>query len=215
MYTLDLLKGQGLPRQLQGKQVFLFIVLVLSPGLLAAAALAMYTHNNSQLEELKADLVRYETARQEISELQEFVDHVMTEKQVMEDSLKNVAEVVTSHVPCSPILRVITEQLPPQLNFAEIELRRKPFQEKVRLAENPDKPVEVVFYRFTLKMKIECTRDHGASDLVREFIRRIEEDSWFAPRIQEIKVVAHYIDTDSQMSDRDIYEVECSFKPVR
>ena len=211
-YTIDLLKGEGLPiRSRPGGIAFACLVVVL-PLLTAFGAVSVYLDSDIVITIQKQQASRLATAIEALSSAVRKREALEGEKTEATRVLSDVKATLGGHSQWSPILASLVESLSDALLLTKLEARRDTVRIKVPAPDDPTRKVETSVPVRALKICV-CGKDKESSA---EAVRRVQENLRSAPAIgpmlDTVTVSQDAATVDGQ--EAVLYELNCVFKPV-
>ncbi|OPZ97432.1 MAG: hypothetical protein BWY71_01619 [Planctomycetes bacterium ADurb.Bin412] len=208
LYTIDFLKGEGIPAKSRPGQIVRsslpFLVLVIGALVLAGS----YISNGVMLEQLQAKLASY-TEEGEWGEITHFLQENQQQQKALQGILAEVSQSVSYHRQWTGILVGVIEVLPEELLLNRVEVQRQSVREKETDADG--KPVDVIWYQYTLKIGTESSQGLEANAVIQEFVQTLRASDFLASVIDEISVVSRQNDNNNHMQ----YQIDCVFKRAR
>ncbi len=211
MYTIDLLKGEGIPVKSKPLHIIRssipFSVLVI-----AAVALAgSYVSNQVIIHQLHTKLVSY-TEDAEFVEVAHFIQENQQQQNTIQGILTEVSQSVFYHRQWTPVLVEVIETLPETLILNHLAVQRQSLRQREQNAEG--KPVDVTWYQYTLEIGTESNQGLEANAIIQEFVHSLRTSDFLASQIDEMTVVSKQNeDNDSDNNMR--YQIDCVFKRAR
>jgi len=213
MFSIDLLKGKGLPEKTDLKRLALKALPILIPMLAVAAFGSAYQHdrvalqqqrqtlqsNQQQLEEYAGDVAEYNTVNSRINN--------------MKKCLKDISKAMNYRVQVSEVLVGLVQSLPENIFINEMNLVRSSVQEKVQLPDSGEVKQRLVVRR-KLKLVL-CGYDADQSDAaVQEYVNALKQSPLLKEVFAEIKPPAR---EQGEVDERRAvyYEIECVLREQR
>jgi hypothetical protein len=208
MFTIDLLKGEGLP--VKSKPILIirnsipFLILLI----VAVTMAGMYVSNSVVLNRLDTKLSTYAESK-EFSEVEKFIEQSNARRNEMNGVLKEVSASISAHKPWSQIMIEVVENLPDSLALNKLEIQRQPNREKAK--DNDGKPIDITWYKYTMQIGTESDRGFEANAVIEEFVQKLKASQILAPKIDEITVVSKQ--ASNKDNDKHInFQIDCVFK---
>lgn len=211
-YTIDLLKGEGLPiRSRPGGIAFACLVVVL-PCLTAFGAVSVYMDSDIVVAIQKQQAKRLATAVETLADAVRKKEALDREKAEAVRVLSDVKAALGGRNQWSPILASLVESLSDTLILTKLEARRDTVRIKVPAQDDPTRKIDTSVPVRALKICV-CGKDKESSS---EAVRRVQENLRSAPAIgpmlDTITVSQDATTLDGQ--EAVLYELNCMFKPV-
>jgi len=211
LYTIDFLKGQGLPIRSKPGQIVRssipFLVLVIGAVFLASS----YLSNQVLIHPLRAKLASY-AEDTEFLEVAHFIQENQQQQNTIQGILTEVSQSVFYHRQWTPVLVEVIETLPETLILNHLAVQRQSLRQREQNAEG--KPVDVTWYQYTLEIGTESNQGLEANAIIQEFVHSLRTSDFLASQIDEMTVVSKQNeDNDSDNNMR--YQIDCVFKRAR
>lgn len=207
MFSIDLLKGKGLPRKVDLTRSALKVLPILVPVLAVAAFASAYQHdraalqsqqqtlrsNQQQLEGYAADVAEYDAINQRITR--------------MKRCLKDISKSLSYRVQVSEVFAELVQLLPKNIFVYEMELDRNSVRKKIQQTDSDEVKQVLVVHR-TLSLVL-CGYDSDQSDAaVQDYVNTLKQSPLLAEMFTEIKPPARQ---QGEVDGRTAiyYEIEC------
>ena len=210
MFSIDLLKGKGLPETIDLKWLLVKVVPILIPLLALTAGASMYQHQNALLQKQQQEL---KNNQQEIELYQKDVlEYRKNDTQIkgLQKCLNDISKAMGYRIQVSQLLVELSETLPETIFIYEMNLDRKAVKEKIQESDSGEVKQRLVVYR-NLKL-ILCGFDAEKSDLaVQQYINNLNQSSFLKSIFTEIKPSARQ---QGEVEGRPAiyYELECALR---
>ena len=210
MFTIDLLKGHGIPLRSGPGGVAIAAVTVAIPIIGAMAMFGLYLHNRIIVSVQQREIVRWEAKIAKLSDAVELQESLEKEKVVYADYLSEVKSSIDRYTQWSPVLATLVENMPNSVVLTDLEVRQHFVKREVPQKDNPEKMIDIDVPARTLRMSVRGRPQYNCDKAVRDFQDRLRSSDFLGPRLENITV--------SQESDtlegREIvsYEINCVFK---
>lgn len=210
MFTIDLLKGHGVPLRSGPGGIAIASVTVAVPIIGAIAMFGLYLHNRIIVSIQQSEIVRWEAKIAKLSDAVELHESLEEEKVVYADCLSEVKSSIDRYTQWSPVLATLVESMPSSVVLTDLEVRQHFVKREVPQKDNPEKMIDIDIPVRTLRMSVRGGPQYNCDKAVRDFQDRLRYSDFLGPRLENITV--------SQESDtlegREIvsYEIDCVFK---
>jgi Tfp pilus assembly protein PilN len=210
MFTVDLLKGHGVPLRSGPGGIAIAAVTVTIPIIGAIAMFGLYLHNRIIMSVQQSEIVRWEAKIAKLSDAVELQESLEKEKVVYADCLSEVKFSLDRYTQWSPVLATLVESMPNSVVLTDLEVRQHFVKREVPQKDNPEKMIDIDVPVRTLRMSVRGRPQYNCDNAVRDFQDRLRSSDFLGPRLENITV--------SQESDtlegREIvsYEIDCVFK---
>lgn len=121
MFTIDLLKGRGVPIKTKPGGVYLVAISFIVPVILAAIIFGNYLHNRILMTTYKSDLERADKGIKDLApdiRLQKLLER---RKNKLEACREEVADVINWHIQWSAVLQALVENIPKTVILDELK----------------------------------------------------------------------------------------------
>jgi hypothetical protein len=210
VYTVDLLRGEGIPIRSRPSGIAFACLLVTIPlGVGIAMAGAYFDHR-----------VTLSVQSQELTKVQRTVGAMsgaLERKRSLEQRkigagrcLVDVKTALTGHTQWSPVVAALVESLPDGLVLTKLEARSEFIRVRVPSPSDPNTMIDTSVPARTLAVRV-CGRDRDASYLaVRDFQDRLRSSALLGPRLSTITVAQ---DSTTMDGDHAVnYELTCALQ---
>lgn len=213
MFTIDLLKGQGIPIRSGPERLLVAAATVAGPVIAAIIVFGMYLSNAVAISVQQQGIAGYEgkLTRPELAEaVAEQKDFEQT-KSLINGYLGEVSAAIGRHTQWSPVLRTVVELMPASVILTKLEVREDSVKQKVPSKDDPTKTVEVSVPVRKLQMSVRTNTKSGCDRDVREFRDRLRVSEVLGPKLQDIVVDRK----DDKLDGREVvsYQIDFEFKP--
>jgi hypothetical protein len=211
-YTIDMLKGEGLPiRSRPGGIVFACLVVVV-PFLAGFGAMSVYLDSDVVITIQKQQASRLGMAVEALSNAVHKREALEREKMEAACVLSEVKTSLGGRTQWSPTLASIVESLSDTLVLTKLEARQDTVRIKVPAKDDPTKKIDASVPVRALKICV-CGKDKESSS---EAVRRVQENLRSAPAIGPLldTITVSQDATTLDGHEAVLYELNCVFKPV-
>ncbi len=211
MFTIDLLKGQGIPVKSGPGGITIAVVALAVPIVIAIAMFSLYLSNIINVSVQKQEIVRYEKQIEELSDALEMQKSFEEKKTIYSNSLSEVSSSIGKHIQWSPILAVLQKSLPDSMVLTKLEVKQDFVRKKVPQKKDPKKMTDISIPVRTLCIGV-CRSPRSEGDsAIRNFEYRLRSSALLGPKLKDIKVSQGFDTLERQ--DVVSYEIDCVFKP--
>jgi hypothetical protein len=212
MYTIDLLKGEGVPiRSRPGGIAFACLVVVL-PFLASIGAVSVYMDSNVVIAIKQQQVNRLATTIGALSGAVQKKDTLEREKTRATGMLSEVKAALEGRTQWSPVLACLAESLSDALVLTKLEIRQDTVRCKVPAKDDPKKEVDASVPVHALRICVCGKNQESASQAVRELQESLRSSAAIGPKLDTITISQSATSLDSQ--EAVLYELNCVFKPV-
>ena len=211
MFTIDLLKGQGIPIKSRPEGIVIASVTLAVPIIIAIAMFGFYLRNRTIISIKKQDIVNYEAKIDKLSDAVKLQKSLENEKVVYSSCLSEVASSIDRHTQWSPILAELVQNMPDSVVLTGLDVRQTFLKRKVPQEDDPQKKIDITVPVRTLHMSVYGGLQLSSSGAVREFRDRLLASTLIGPKLEDIRVSQR----STRVEDKNVisYEIDCIFKP--
>lgn len=214
MYTIDLLKGRGIPVKSGLAGVAIAVITALMPLGISIAMLGSYFNNKIVIAVEKNNVAAFD---RKINSSE--VEHALRVKKLLEkqeqdlrNSLSEVSSAIDSHTQWTTILETVVKNMPTSMVMTVIEVKDESRKVKRAKKDDPEKMVMVTIPVRILHMSLMGDMQSNYDKEVRDFRDSLLCDESLGPKLEEIRVAQEF----DKVDDRDVvsYQVYLVFKPT-
>lgn len=211
MFTIDLLKGQGIPIRSSPKSIAVTAVMLTVPAIIAVIMFGHYLRNSVVISIQKQRIVNYETKINKLSEAVALQGAFEKEKEIINGCLSEVAATINKHTQWTPILIEIVKSMPDSMLLTGINVKEDTVKKKAPSKKEGGEKVDVVVPIRILRIDARENSGFGHGQSIRDFQDSLRSSAVFSPRLDNINV-SQGIDT---FKGQDVvsYQINCAFKP--
>jgi len=211
MFTIDLLKGRGLPVRTKPQGVAIFVATVAVPVLAAILMVGYHIRNGVVISVQKQAIAGFDAQTQRLAgdwKLKEFREK---EKFAIKSCLADMSTSIHRHIQWSSVLVALVENLPDSVILTSLEVKQDSVKRKIVKSDTGKKGDITVPVR-TLKMRVGGNPIYNCDHEVRQFRDRLRTSEFLGPRLEDVVIVSQGHDI---LDGRDVvaYDIDCVFKP--
>lgn len=211
MFTIDLLKGEALPKKSSPKTIAVAVVAIVVPVVAGLVMFSFYLRGSIDISVKKQEIVGYEKEIERLSDAVEEQKSYEKEKGVYGSCLSEVAKSVGKHTQWSPILVTLVENMPDSVILGKLEVRERMVKRKVPRKDDPEKTTVVSVPVKTLQMTVVADQQPNIDEAIRNFRDQLRSSAALASELDDIRV-SQGSDT-FEGKEAVFYEIDCIFKP--
>ncbi len=211
MFTIDLLKGQGIPVRCRPESIVIAAITAGVPLIVAIVMFGFYLTDGIVISVQRQRADAYENKTGELSDAVDAQKLLEGEKKVYGRCLSEVGSALGGHTQWSSVLVTVVKNLPETVLMTDLEVRQDSEKRKVPDKEDPDQMVDIVVPVRTLHMAVSGSPQMNCDDAVRDFRERLLASNFLGPRLQNIEVSQEIGTLDG--CEVVSYDIECIFKP--
>ncbi len=210
MFTIDLLKGQGIPMKSSPGGIAIAAVTVAVPMTFAIIMFGFYLNNRTYVSIREQEIVRCQAEIDKLSGAVELQKSLEKEKITYANYLSEVKSSISRYIQWSPVLVTLVENMPDSVMLTELEVKQHSVRKKVPKKDNPQEMIEKNVPIRILRMSVSGSPQHDCDKAVRDFRNRLRSSAFLGPKLENIGVSQE----SETLEGRDVasYEIECVFK---
>lgn len=211
MFTIDLLKGQGIPMKRKPWGVAIAAMAFTIPILVAMTMFGFYLSNKIVIRVTTQEMVSYEKNIETLSGAIERQKSLEAERSEINSCLSEALSSIGRHTQWSPILMTVVENMPDSVVLTRLEVRHRTASKKVRQKDDPSKVKEVLVPASTLQMSVSGRPQANNDKAVKDFKDRLRLSDLLASKLEDI-VISQKADI-FEGQEVVSYDIDCIFKP--
>ena len=211
MFTIDLLKGEGIPLKSRPEGIAVGALAFGVPIIVGIAMFGFYLSNSVAMSIQRQDITKYTERTNKLSEAVKLQESLEKEKAAIGSSLAEVASSVGRHTQWSSVLATLVRNMPDSMVLTKLEMKQRFVKRQIRSKEDPNKKVTISIPARTLQMNVSLSRQIDYDKAVKDFRDRLFYSSFLAPKLENIRVSQGFDTLEGQ--DVVSYTLDCVFKP--
>jgi Tfp pilus assembly protein PilN len=210
MFTIDLLKGQGIPMKSSPGGIAIAGVTVAVPMTMAIIMFGFYLNNRTHVSIKEQEIVRCQAEIDKLSDDVELQDSLEKKKIVYGNCLSEVKSSISKYIQWSPVLVTIVENMPDSVMLTALEVKQNSVRKKVPKKDNPQEMIEKTVPVRILQLSVSGSPGYDCDKVVRDFRNHLRSSAFLGPKLENIGVSQE----SETLEGRDVasYEIECVFK---
>lgn len=211
MFTIDLLKQDGIPIKSKPEGIAIASATFTVPVIATIVILTIYLSNSVAISVNRSSAVSYEAKIDRLSDAIRLQTEFEQEKEGMEYCLSEISSAIDKYTQWSPILETVVTNIPDSMVLLSFEVKQKSVQKKVPKKDNPQKMVDIRVPVETLLMSIGGPPHENCGKAVKRFRNSLLVSSVLGYRLDDIRVSQKF----DKLHGQEIvsYQMECIFKP--
>jgi Tfp pilus assembly protein PilN len=211
MFTIDLLKGRGIPAKSRPRNIVVAAVTVMVPIIIAIAMFGFFLHNRIIISIKKNTIGNYETRISRLSDAIEMQKSLEEEKNAYGNCLSEVSSSLARHTQWSPVLVTLVKNMPESVILTALNVKQRSTRIKVRKKNDPTKMIDVFVPVRTLQMTVAGRPQYNCDEAIRDFSELLRSSSLLGPKLENIRISQGL----SKLKDQEVvsYQIDCIFKP--
>jgi len=211
MFTIDLLKGQGVPIKSRPEGIIVAAATLIVPILIAMVMFSYYLHGKVVISIHKQEIVNYEAKINALSDTVELQKSFEEKKEIINSSISEVKSSIGVHVQWTPVLTTLVENMPDSMVLTKLEVERNNVRKKIPKKDDPQKLVDVIVPIRTLQIGICGHPQNNYDEEIRGFSDRLRSSNLLGAKFEDIRVSQEL----GVFEDQEVvsYVIDCIFKP--
>jgi len=211
MYSIDLLKGKGIPARSKPEGIVVIAVTTLVPVIFALVMVGFYLNNKITINLRKHEVAGFERKIDNLSEAMSIYRSYSQKKGRIQQCLTEASGAIGRRSQWSGILVAIAENMPESLVLKRLSLKQSTTRVKVPDKNNPDTKVEITVPFRTLSMLLDSPADRQTDKAVKEFREKLRSSSVLSSQVEDIAVSQEvgFVGNKEMIT----YDLKCIFRP--
>ncbi|MDD5063448.1 MAG: hypothetical protein PHQ35_01635 [Phycisphaerae bacterium] len=211
MFTMDLLKGQGIPIRSGPWGLIIAAVAFAVPIFAAMIMLGFYMSDRIIISSRRQAIVNCERYVDKLSDAVKLQESFEREKNSINNCLSEALSSAGRHTQWSPVLATVVESMPDSMILTKLEVKQRSATKKVPQMDDPNTMIDVSVPASTLQMSVSGRSEADNDKAVRDFKDRLRLSALLAPKLEDV-VISQKTDT---FEGKEVvsYEIDCIFKP--
>jgi hypothetical protein len=212
MFTIDLLKGRGVPVRSSPKNIAVIATSLAVPAIIAVMMFVYYMHSNIVISIQNKEITNCEAMTNKLSEATALLKTFESEKKYVSASLSEVAATINKHTQWTPVIVEIVKNMPDSIVLTEMNVREETIQKRVASRGKPGGMVDISVPVRTMQINVCESSGFVYGQSIRDFEDRLRSSPLLGPRLDNINVSQ---DAD-KVKGQDVtsYQIDCAFKPT-
>jgi Tfp pilus assembly protein PilN len=211
MFTIDLLKGEGIPAKSRPEGIAIAATTLAVPVIIAIVMFGLYLRNKIIISVQKQEIANYETKIAKLSDAVELQKSFENEKNAVSSCLSEVSTSLARHTQWSPVLTTLVKNMPDSVVLTDLEVNQSSVTRKVPKKDDPQKMIDISVPVRTLQINVCGSPQSDCDKVVRGFRERLRSSTLLGPKLENIRVSQRFGTLESQ--DVVFYQIDCIFKP--
>ena len=211
MFTIDLLKGQGIPTKRGPETVVIAAVTFVVPIIITIVMFGLYLSSKIVISVQKQEIVSYQAKIDQLSDAVELQKSFEEEKKLINSCLSEVSSSIGKHTQWSPVLVTLVKNMPDSMVLTKLEVKQRSVKRKIPKKDDPQKMVDISVPVRTLQMSVSGSPQYNCDKAVRDFRDRLRFSKLLKSKLEDIRVSQKADTFEGQ--DVVSYEIDCIFKP--
>ncbi len=211
LFTIDLLKGQGIPIKSKPEGIVVAAAAFVIPAVVAIVMLGWYLSTSASISIQKQKISSYEEKISKLSKAVELYNSFEEEKGAVNNCLSEVSSSINKHTQWSPVLAMLVKNLPDSLVLKKLEVKRHSTKKNLPKKDDPQTMVNVSVLVETLRMTVSGNPRNDSDEAIRLFKDRIRSSDLLGEKLEDIRISQEFNTPTSQNAVS--YDIDCIFKP--
>jgi hypothetical protein len=210
MFTIDLLKGQGVPMKSSPGGIAIIAISAVVPIIVAIIMFGFYLEDNALASVSEQEIVRCQTEIEKLSGAVELYKSLENEKILYGNCLLEVKSSISKYIQWSPVLVTMVENMPDSVMLTGLEVRQESLRKKVPRPDNPQEMVEKSVPIRVLLISVSGNPKYNCGKAVMDFQDSLRSSAFLGPKLESIG----YSQESETLKGQDVasYEIKCVFK---
>jgi hypothetical protein len=210
IFTIDLLRGQGLPTKSNPASIMVAVLIFIVPLAAAITLSGMFFWNKVQMSLIKKEIASVDAQTAKLSDAIEFQKSMEAQKLLHNKYLSDVKTTIEKFNQWSPIIVTLADNMPSSITLTELEVKLDSVKKKVAKKDNPKEMTEINVPVTTLRIRMCDSSTENNEQAVKNFRDYIRTSSVLGPKLEKVG-----FDRESGVIDgQDVvyYMMDCVFK---
>jgi Tfp pilus assembly protein PilN len=211
MFTIDLLRGQGVPLKSSPGGIAITAITIAIPLYVIIITFGFYVDDKASMSIREQEIVRCQSEIDKLSDAVKLQESLEKEKILYGNCLSEVKSSIGKYIQWSPVLVTLVENMPNSVMLTGLEVRQDSVRKKVPNPDNPQEMIDSSVPVKILRMSVSGGPKYDCNKEVRDFQDHLQSSAFLRSRLENI-VVSRESET---LEGRDVasYEIDCVFKP--
>ncbi len=211
MFTIDLLKGQGIPIKSRPEGIAIVAIALAVPLIAAMVMIGYFTHSKVVMSIQKQRMLSYQTKAKQLSSALDIQKAFESEKKGINVCITEASASIERHSQWSRTLVGLVENLPSSLVMTELSVKQRSVRLKVPKADDPKKTIDITVPARTLQINVSGRADNNLDEQIRDYRNAIRSFPLLEQKLKDVRVSQG----SGTLDDEEVvsYEVDCIFKP--
>lgn len=210
VFTIDLLKGQGIPPQSGPWCIVIAVITAILPVIIAIAIWGFYQKNNVVMSIKQQDIAKLEEKTFELSDAVENQRALEREKIHYGACISEVNASIGKYTQWSSVLAELIENMPGSVVLSELKVEQDSVEKEVPKPDDPKKKVKI---NVPVNKLVLSVSDQGRGNC-REAVRKYRECLLASPLLKPMLATIDFSTRTENLEGKDVkfYELSCLFK---
>jgi hypothetical protein len=211
MFTIDLLKGQGIPPRSRPENIAAAVTAFAVPLIAAIVMFGCYISDSINISIQKQKVANYNAKIDELSDAANLQKAYEREKLAVNGCRSDIAVALDRYTQWSPVLIAVVESLPDSVMLTKLEVKQQIVRRKVPQKNDAKKMLDIAVPARTLQISVSGSPQGDCDRAVKDFRNRLRASQAIGSKLEDI-VVSQKFDTREGQNVVS-YDIDCLFKP--
>jgi len=211
MFTIDLLKGEGLPAKVRTRSAVIAGAACSVPVAAAIVMFGFYLHNRIIISIEEGNIAAWKLKTEKLSEAVTRHKAAQREKALYGKCLSEVKTALGQHTQWSPILATVVEIMPDSVVLRSLEVKERMVKRKIPRKDEPEKTMEISIAVPILRMSVAASSQSQSDKVIRDFRDKLRSSESLGPKLENITHAQRVEKLDGL--EVVAYDIDCLFKP--
>ena len=210
MFTIDLLKGQGVPLKSSPGGIAIIAISAVVPIIIAIIMFGFYQDDKAHASVTEQEIIRCQREIEKLSDAVESYNSLEKEKILYGECLSEVKSSISKYIQWSPVLVTMVENMPDSVMLTGLEVTQNSVRKKMPKPDNPQEMVEKSIPIKVLLMNVSGNPKYNTGKAVIDFQDSLRSSAFLGPKLESIG----YSQESEKLKGQDVasYEIKCVFK---
>jgi hypothetical protein len=210
MFTIDLLKGQGVPLKSSPGGITIAAVTIAVPLYAFIITFGFYVNDKTYMSVKEQEIARCQSVIDNLSDAVKLQESLEKEKTAYGVRLLEVKSSINKYIQWSPVLVTLVENMPNSVTLTGLEVKQHSVRKKVPKKDNPQEMIEKNVPVRILRVSVNGSPQYNCDKAIRDFRDSLLSSAFLGPRLENIGVSQE----SGTLEGRDVasYEMDCVFK---
>lgn len=211
LFTIDLLKGQGIPPKSGPAGIAIAAVATIAPVILVIMIFGFRSHDNVMTSIQKQEVITLEEKINRLSIAVENQRALELEKVHYGICISEVKGLIDDYTQWSPVLTELIKNMPGSVILSELKVEQDSVEKEVPKPDDPEKKIKINVPVNKLVLSVSNQGRGNCDEEIRKFRDKLLSSELLRPMLAKIDVSHRTEDNDG--TDTVFYEISCLFKP--
>lgn len=210
MFTIDLLKGEGIPLKSRPEGIAIGALTFVVPVIAAIVMFGFYLSNSIAMSIQKRNITKYEEKTNELSDAVALQKSLEKERSGINSCLSEIWSSIDRHTQWSGVLRTVATHMPDSMVLTRLEVKQHSVTKRVPSKSDAEKMTNISVPVRTLHIDVCGSPQFDCDQAVKEFKDRLRASVLVGPKLEAIKVSQGFATLEGQQVV--CYGIDCVFK---